>query len=52
MMLVDSEGNEPGPVGDLDLVEDIGDAVGCRRRLASRRIGEDRRETVDTDFYH
>ncbi len=42
---------EPGPVGDLDFIEEISHAIGCRRRLARRRIGQDGGEAVDTDFH-
>ena len=51
MVLADAEDVEPNAVGDLDLVEEIGHAIGGRRRFARRRIGKDGRETIDADFH-
>ncbi len=51
VVLAHAEHVEPDAIGDLDLLEEIGHAIGCRRRFARRRIGEDCRETVDADFH-
>ena len=50
MVLAHAEDVEADPIGELDLLEQVAEALGSRGRAPRRRIGRQLRERVDAEL--